>query len=367
MAGMCWNGHSAFPRLTVRFLPQILSVCLGVPIEMTSVFSHAASTEVDLPYAAEFSSHDLDHMRCVLNEFYYPAAVAAPDGTDGFVIDVELIQLGPVTVGAFKLGASVSIAATDLDAYHVTLPTSGRVDARHAGHEVAAEPSTGALFGPIGSVHTLHHANVTEFDVKIERSALEAELSGLLGRPVRGPIDLPPMIDLANGPGQSWCRLVRLVHRELRQPENLLRQPLIADRMRHTLLTGLLLSVSHRYRDELSAPAQPGTPRAIRRAVDAIRDEPERPFSVADLAGIAGMSVRSLQEGFRRHLGCAPMTYLQQVRLERVHEDLGAADPARVTVAAVAHRWGFAHLGRFASAYRQRFGVSPSTRLRGSP
>jgi AraC-like DNA-binding protein len=37
-----------------------------------------------------------------------------------------------------------------------------------------------------------------------------------------------------------------------------------------------------------------------------------------------------------------------------------------VTVAAVAHRWGFAHLGRFAYAYRARFGVSPSETLRES-
>ena len=93
------------------------------------------------------------------------------------------------------------------------------------------------------------------------------------------------------------------------------------------MLSGLLLSLPHRYHDELTAPAQPGAPRAIRRALDAIQDEPERPFSVADLAAIAGMSVRSLQEGFRRHVGCAPMTYLQQVRLLRVHDELRHADP----------------------------------------
>jgi transcriptional regulator GlxA family with amidase domain len=85
---------------------------------------------------------------------------------------------------------------------------------------------------------------------------------------------------------------------------------------------------------------------------------------VAELAEIAGMSVRSLQEGFRRHVGCAPMAYLQQVRLLRAHDALRRADPTRITVAAVAHRWGFAHLGRFAAAYRTRFGQTPSETLR---
>jgi transcriptional regulator GlxA family with amidase domain len=58
------------------------------------------------------------------------------------------------------------------------------------------------------------------------------------------------------------------------------------------------------------------------------------------------------------------MTYLQSVRLDRAHESLRRADPTRLTVSAVAHRWGFAHLGRFASAYRLRFGEPPSETLR---
>jgi transcriptional regulator GlxA family with amidase domain len=58
------------------------------------------------------------------------------------------------------------------------------------------------------------------------------------------------------------------------------------------------------------------------------------------------------------------MTYLQQVRLGRAHDALSHADPSLNTVASVAHRWGFAHLGRFATAYRTRFGQSPSETLR---
>jgi transcriptional regulator GlxA family with amidase domain len=157
---------------------------------------------------------------------------------------------------------------------------------------------------------------------------------------------------------------VRLLRDELDYEQSLLYQPLIAEQLRSCVLSGLLLSVPHKYHDELIGPAAAGPPRAIRRAVEAIHDEPERSLTVTDLARIANMSVRSLQEGFRRHVGSAPMTYLQSVRLDRAHESLRRADPTRLTVSAVAHRWGFAHLGRFASAYRLRFGEPPSETLR---
>jgi AraC-like DNA-binding protein len=58
------------------------------------------------------------------------------------------------------------------------------------------------------------------------------------------------------------------------------------------------------------------------------------------------------------------MTYLRQVRLALVHDNLRAADPAATTVAQVAYRYGFTHLGRFAAAYRERYDVSPSQTLR---
>jgi AraC-like DNA-binding protein len=58
------------------------------------------------------------------------------------------------------------------------------------------------------------------------------------------------------------------------------------------------------------------------------------------------------------------MAHLREVRLARVREDLLAADPARVTVTAVAARWGFPHQGRFAAAYRDRYGQAPSATLR---
>jgi AraC-like DNA-binding protein len=331
---------------------------------MGDSFQRSGPTCSEVPHIVHFSGADIDQARSVLNRFYYPVAVGTPEGADGFGLGVEVIQLGPLTVGQISFSGPVSLIVAELDAYHVSMPTTGRMQARHAGHEVVAGPSTGIVFGPGNPVYTLHDANSVELAVKIERDALEQELADLLGRPIAGPIDLPPAIDLSGGPGHSWSRLVRLLRDELEYQESLIYQPLIAEQLRGSVLSGLLLSIPHRYHAELTGPATAGPPRAIRRVVDAVHDEPERPFSVTGLAAIAGMSVRSLQEGFRRHLGCTPMAYLQQVRLLRAHESLRLADPLRTTVATIAHRWGFAHLGRFASAYRERFGEAPSETLR---
>ncbi|MEV6344976.1 AraC family transcriptional regulator [Actinoplanes sp. NPDC051851] len=323
------------------------------------------------PGTVYFDSVGAHQAREFLNRFYHPVSIGGPPGgepgPDSGVIHVEVIQLGPLTVGHLTFAGEVTLVAAEADAYHLTLPTAGRVRARRDGRELTATPASAVAFRPGDPVWLRHEPHSAELDVRIEQWALESELAALLGHPVEGPIDLPPIFGLTEGPAHSWSQLIKLLRAELEHETSLIHQPLIAEQLCSSVLSGLLLSVPHRYHGELVTPAAAGPPRAIRRVVDAINDEPERNVSVGDLAEIAGTSVRSLQEGFRRHLGCTPMAYLQRVRLARVHESLRHADPAVVTVAAVAHRWGFAHLGRFASAYRERYGASPSETLRATP
>ena len=85
-----------------------------------------------------------------------------------------------------------------------------------------------------------------------------------------------------------------------------------------------------------------------------------------ELATEVHLSTRALQEGFQRDLATTPMTYLRQLRLHGVRADLADASRGRSSgaVTAVASRWGFVHLGRFAQQYRQLFGECPSRTLR---
>ncbi len=104
-------------------------------------------------------------------------------------------------------------------------------------------------------------------------------------------------------------------------------------------------------------------PVALRRALSYIDEHAADPIGVEQIAAAARLSVRGLQDAFRRHLGTTPMRYLRDVRLVHAHEQLVSADPTTSTVAAIAHRWGFSHPGRFATLYRDRYHQLPAVTL----
>jgi AraC-like DNA-binding protein len=101
----------------------------------------------------------------------------------------------------------------------------------------------------------------------------------------------------------------------------------------------------------------------VREAIEYMHDAAHEPISTTDVALQVGMSVRGLQQAFHRQLGQAPNVILRGIRLDRVHEELQGASAGTHTVAEIALRWGFSHLGRFSGAYMSRFGEYPRDTL----
>jgi AraC family transcriptional regulator, glycine betaine-responsive activator len=84
----------------------------------------------------------------------------------------------------------------------------------------------------------------------------------------------------------------------------------------------------------------------------------ETPLSVAELAAGAGIGARELHRRFRNHLRTSPSGYYAELRLFLARRLLEHTDHP---VSRVALMSGFANGSAFARAFRERFGVSPSS------
>jgi transcriptional regulator GlxA family with amidase domain len=104
-------------------------------------------------------------------------------------------------------------------------------------------------------------------------------------------------------------------------------------------------------------------PGLVRRAERFMADNAETSITVSDVADHVGVSLRSLQAGFRSWRNSTPSAFLRRVRLQRVRDDLLRSDgESNVTTVALHH--GFSHLGRFSAYYQSTFGGALSVTLR---
>lgn len=116
----------------------------------------------------------------------------------------------------------------------------------------------------------------------------------------------------------------------------------------------------------VEADESPGAallPRAVKRALEAMRASVDREWSVADLASVAGVSSRTLQRLFRIFLGKTPHTALRNLRFDYARRELLQSLP-NAKVMDIALRAGIPHGGRFSVEYRLRYGETPTQTLR---
>ena len=87
-------------------------------------------------------------------------------------------------------------------------------------------------------------------------------------------------------------------------------------------------------------------------------------FNIASLAEQHQISEQTLQSSFKSLFGFTPKRFLRLLKLNLVHQDLLESNPDETTVMAIAHKWGFMHMGRFSGYYTKLFRKNPSQTLR---
>lgn len=311
------------------------------------------------------SSADVDNARSTVAEAFCRHQLSPIDTSDGFAAQFNGVQLGSVGLYYLDYGSTVRIDPRELDDFYlVQIPLAGYASIHGGGWEVESGPGVASILQPTQQVSMRWRTGNRQLLVHIDSDALHDRLRRRLGYIPRESVRFDSAMRLDGDAERVWVRLVRTLvdNVDLIGADQ---GHLAVGELGDAVMNQLLLSHHNNYSDRLHEQrTDVVVPRPVRRAADLLEARMSAPVSIPDIAGEVGLSVRSLQLGFRTHFGTTPSEHLRSLRLARVHAELRAADATETTVSDVALRWGFTHLGRFAAAYRSEFGETPASTLR---
>jgi AraC-like DNA-binding protein len=278
---------------------------------------------------------------------------------------LDALQLDTATAGLLAFGSEARLRTAEATQFHINLPVRGQVLNRLGRQGVAADsPGQGTVFMPGHPADIQWGADSLQLCLMIPAGTLVEELEHLLGHPVSRPLLFEPRMDLSAPTLRAWRASLEVLHSELAERAGLTSHARVARQLERLIVDGLLLGQPHNYSEAVERGSRLPLSGPVARARELLEDRPHEAWSTVSLAARVHVSPRSLQEGFARDVGMPPMAYLQQIRLRRARDELRESTPSDTTVAAVAARLGIFHQGRFAVAYRQAFGESPSQTLR---
>lgn len=98
-------------------------------------------------------------------------------------------------------------------------------------------------------------------------------------------------------------------------------------------------------------------PPKLRAAVKMMVENLEHPLSIAELSDAVGITVRSLERGFKQELGSSPGKHYRKIRLERAKHLIWHSNMSILEVSILT---GFPSPSYLSRLYRQEFGILPS-------
>jgi AraC-like DNA-binding protein len=304
-------------------------------------------------------TRDAGEAEHVVSDVYVPHRLTTADVLDA---RLNVACSGGITIGYLTYGGGARLSIPPMvDAFHLNLTLTGTTMVRQGRAETrTAAGRGGVMLSPDRTSTVEWSGDAGQFAVKVDRRALEEQLSALLNHAVDRPLRFALAVDLGTPTGAALLTAVDFMatQLDLQGPaDDLARQ-----HMESFILTQVLLGIPNNYSHTLTATSGPAAHSALHEAIDYIEAHPDRPLGLAELATVAGTSGTALRTAFREELGTTPGEYVRGVRLARAHAELAGVDSDGGSIGAIARRWGFSDQRRFAAEYEAIYGQSPADR-----
>lgn len=314
------------------------------------------------PDYVSFEGSDPDRLAATLTS-WTSSVVVRPLNKASIHYKCAWANAGIVSIGSTHIDGQVLVESERAGGQLVLIiPHQGGLDLRMGRQAFCTSPGRGAVIEGNRRIAAMSLSAREHIFVAIDQAALFRQLCDLVEMPVSGTLELSPEIDLLSGPGTAIASIASTLRAGLAGDAPLRRSPLALTSLSEALIQMILDTLPHRFSDKMRRAASP-VPRHVKKATEFMMANLSKPITLVEVAVACGVSSRTLQQGFRQFKMTTPMSYLQDLRLKAFREELTKARPGQ-SVNDIALKWGFTHMGRLATDYRNRFGELPSQTLR---
>jgi AraC-like DNA-binding protein len=300
-----------------------------------------------------FESDDLEETRELISRVMQPHALM-PRGLGHGRSFMDFCKLGGSGLGVIAFGNTMRVDVEAVEGYYLLMfCLTGGAQVRSQGRSFDVDQNRGVLCAPGQPFEAVLSADCQQFILRIDPVTLAAQAGTTMPA-------LAQEVSVGGARLRGWLQQLQLL---AGAPELLAcanQNPRVGVQLERLLVD--LLVVGHTS-PEPAAQRRPLSPGFVKRAEDYMVEKCADPLTLADIAAAAGVPERTLREGFQRFRSVSPMQHLRQLRMQRARDTLLGAR-VDIRIADIALDCGFTHLGRFAIAYKEMFGESPSDTLK---
>lgn len=305
--------------------------------------------------------------RCLeelIEQFIEPRRVKLCDPGNALDIRLNHVPLTSSHVFGVRHGCAVHVTSAPLDSYQVMVPLRGKLVCLTNSTELVASPNQALVYSPHDKLDTYWTADCVALVLSVSAGKLHMLARTLLPRFSLEGMPGRSVMTLTSDCGLSFNNALRVICEESADSGSAFCRGLTSRALEEALLASLLLA--HKQQSSAGLPIDTehySDKNYMDSAIEYIDQHCADEITLNDLVKLTGVSMRTLQYGFKNKFNLGPMTYIKQLRMHRVRDALLEAPPDNSRVGDIAAQWGFYNGSAFASLYRKIFDELPSETL----
>lgn len=322
------------------------------------------ATPLPLSQFDTYHSTDLDAVRGYVGTIFCPHSLDLAHKNTQIDTRLHHARVAGMSLVYLDYGAPVDIVPGTLDNFYlVQLVLSGRAEVSLDNTVYLAHPGEATIINPTCSTRIRVTDDCRFLSIRLDCARVAQMLALQINRQLDKPLLFHSKLDFCSDKGAVIGRFINhvLAELELQAADSML--PNMNEHYENMLVSALLELQPHNYCDSIAEARSVPAHHYVKKAESFMRENLASMITPDELASVAGVTPRTLCNGFHRYYQTTPMCYLKSLRLERAHECLRKASDGE-TITRIAMNCGITHLGRFSLEYKQRFGEAPSQTLR---
>lgn len=270
--------------------------------------------------------------------------IPAQSGGDSFLARLAFFPSTTMNLCGIYLNLASKVVGSNADSATIIMPLHGTVEFEVNGQRFLSSPDIPFVLEPRADFQANVSADVHLFIVQVARSQVQDASAGFKS----GDPHLAKILE-----GYLIETPFFRNHAHALQRASSLERSLIVYRE---------AGVSTSSPSETKALI--GDDRRLCRALQLINDRLETSVDLELIARESGLSLRNFYYLMRKYTGMTPYNFCRSRRLIKARESLIRNYEIDPTVSNHALKWGFNHLGRFSSYYKEHFGEFPSDTIK---
>ena len=311
-----------------------------------------------------YAGTDVDETRAVISHLFTENRIAPLKGGQPIRDQINGLELSRSTVCYVEFASGLaSTPLAPMDCHTIQYPLIGTAEFNIEGRVTGVNSRHGAMVSAgqqLEQVTLMPGTGVLCFNVGA--AVMRDALAAATGRQDLPDLRFEPKIEWTTPGVAALLTFLRSFASELNRPNGIEESPTAIAGFERAMITLMLYGLNHNLSDILRLPDQNAGSHKVRMAEEYIVEHAAEPIDMQTIADVTGHSANSIYRAFQRYRDYTPTQFLRSVRLDMARQRLQQSAPP-VSVGTIAVQCGFAHLGRFSIAYKQRFGESPSDTL----